>query len=195
MPPPFTLLSHRLDASALSPSVSRIRAVRLGETRSQARVPADDGGHARGNRLDMQLRIRIRHIPIGAAVVVIALTWSIGVAAAASPIVRLSIVHTVHGCHVWVSNKVLGPSVAITVRRGTRLVIRPTCPMDFDVAQVRGPRLKRGNPRIARGSSRVITFTRSGVYRLTAKNVQTSTDVGLQTLGPDNVLVLTIVVR
>ncbi len=143
----------------------------------------------------MQLRIRIRHIPVGVAVAVIALTWSIGVAAAASPVIRLSIVHTLHGCHVWASNKVLGPSVAITVRRGTRLVIRPTCPMDFDVAQVHGSRLVLGNPRIARGSCRVITFTRSGVYRLTAKNVQTSTDVGLQTLGPDNVLVLTIVVR
>jgi hypothetical protein len=127
--------------------------------------------------------------------VVIALSVSIGVAAAASPVVRLSIVHTLHGCHVWMSNKVLGPSTTITVRRGTRLVIRPTCPMDFELAQIRGPRIGLGNPRIARGSSRVITFPRSGVYRLTAKNVQASTDVGLQTLGPDNALVLTIVVR
>jgi hypothetical protein len=110
-------------------------------------------------------------------------------------LVRLSIAHTLHGCHVWVSNRVLGPSATITIRRGMRLVIRPTCPMDFDLAQVRGPRIGLGTPRIVRGSSRVITFPRSGVYRLTAKNVQASADVGLQTLGPDNVLVLTIVVR
>jgi hypothetical protein len=67
--------------------------------------------------------------------------------------------------------------------------------MDFELTQVRGPRIALGAPRIVRGSSRVITFRRSGVYRLTAKNVQTSADVGLQTLGLDNVLMLTVVVR
>jgi hypothetical protein len=41
----------------------------------------------------------------------------------------------------------------------------------------------------------VIAFPRSGVYRLTAKNVQTPSEVGLQTLGSDNVLTLTVVVR
>jgi hypothetical protein len=143
----------------------------------------------------MRLCPRVRHLLIGAALAVVIGSGSTGIAAAASPVVRLSIVHTLHGCHVWVSNKVLGPSATITVRRGTRLVIRPTCPMDFDLVQVRGPRLGLGNPRIVRGSSRVITFPRSGVYRLTVKNVQASTDVGLQTLGPDNALVLTIVVR
>lgn len=142
------------------------------------------------------MRPRIaRSIPIGAALVAIVLSGSIGVATAASPVVRLSIVHTLHGCHVWVSSKVLGSSATITVKPGTRLVIRPTCPMDFDLAQVRGPRLALGSPRILRGSSRVIAFPRRGVYRLAATNVQASADVGLQTLGPDNVLVLTIVVR
>jgi hypothetical protein len=149
----------------------------------------------RGNRRDMRLKMPIGHIRIGAALVIVALSGSIGVAAAASPPVRLSIVHTLHGCHVWVSNRVLGPSATITIRPGTRLVIRPTCPMDFDLTQVRGPRIALGAPRIVRGTSRVITFPRSGVYRLTAKNVQTSADVGLQTLGLDNALTLTVVVR
>ncbi|MGE5274651.1 MAG: hypothetical protein ACM3QU_12955 [Verrucomicrobiota bacterium] len=143
----------------------------------------------------MRLRFRGRHFLLAAALAVVALSGSIGGIAAASPIVRLSILHTLHGCHVWASGKVLGPSATITIRRGTRLVIRPTCPMDFDLAQVRGPRIVLGNPRIVRGTSRAITFPRSGIYRLTATNVQASADVGLQTLGPDNVLVLTIVVR
>lgn len=115
--------------------------------------------------------------------------------AAASPTVRLSILHTVHGCHVWVSSKVLGPSTTITVKPGTRLQIRPACPMDFDFAQTAGPRLAIGNPRTVRGSTRVIVFARRGVYRLTARNVQTPAEVGLQTLGPDNALTLTVVVR
>ena len=143
----------------------------------------------------MRLRPRIRHLVLGAALALVVVPGSVGVAAAASPAVRLSIVHTLHGCHVWVSNTVLGPSATIRIRRGTRLVIRPSCPMDFDVVQTRGPRIALGSPRIVRGSSRVLTFPSRGVYRLTATNVQSSTDVGLQTLGPDNVLVLTIVVR
>ena len=143
----------------------------------------------------MRVRLRVRHLALGAFLVVVMLTGSAGLAAAASPVVRLSILHTLHGCHVWVSNKVLGPSATLTIRPGTRLVIRPTCPMDFDLAQTRGPRLVLGDPRIVRGTSRVIVFPRRGVYRLTARNVQAPADVGLQTLGPDNVLVLTVVVR
>ena len=67
--------------------------------------------------------------------------------------------------------------------------------MDFDFAQSAGPRLALGNPRTLRGSMRTIVFPRKGVYRLTARNVQSPADVGLQTLGPDNVLTLTVVVR
>ena len=143
----------------------------------------------------MPARLRVRHLAFGAVLAVVMLTGSAGLASASSPVVRLSILHTLHGCHVWVSNKVLGPSTTITIRPGTRLVIRPTCPMDFDLAQTRGPRLVLGDPRIVRGSSRVIAFPKRGVYRLTARNVQAPADVGLQTLGPDNVLVLTVVVR
>lgn len=128
---------------------------------------------------------------LGLALVVVPL----GTAAAASPTVRLSILHTVHGCHVWMTTKVPGPSTTITVKRGARLEIRPLCPMDFDFAQSAGPRLALGNPRTLRGSMRTIVFPRKGVYRLTARNVQSPADVGLQTLGPDNVLTLTVVVR
>jgi hypothetical protein len=141
-------------------------------------------------------RVGARHrllfgVLLGLALVAIPL----GTAAAASPTVRLSIMHTVHGCHVWMTTKVLGPSTTITVKRGTRLEIRPLCPMDFDFAQVAGPRLVLGNPRTLRGSTRTVVFPRTGVYRLTARNVQSPADVGLQTLGADNVLTLTVVVR
>jgi hypothetical protein len=38
-------------------------------------------------------------------------------------------------------------------------------------------------------------FARVGVYKLTATNVETSEQMGFQTLGPDNVLGLTVTVR
>jgi hypothetical protein len=45
------------------------------------------------------------------------------------------------------------------------------------------------------GASKTLVFRKRGTYRLTAKNVQTPEERGLQTLGPPNTLVLTVVVR
>jgi hypothetical protein len=139
--------------------------------------------------------MRRRRVLLGVLLGLALIAVPFATAAAASPTFRLSIVHTVHGCHVWVTTKVLGPSTRITVKPGTRLEIRPQCPMDFDLAQVAGPKLVLGAPRLLRGTSRTIVFARRGVYRLTARNVQSPADVGLQTLGADNLLTLTVVVR
>jgi len=143
----------------------------------------------------MRRRPGFRRVALGGLLGLMLLGIPLGTAATASPTVRLSIVHTLHGCHVWMSTKVLGPSATITVKPGTRLEIRSLCPMDFDLAQTAGPRLALGNVRTVRGSSRVIVFAKRGIYRITARNVQTPAEVGLQTFGPDNVLRLTIVVR
>jgi len=116
--------------------------------------------------------------------------------AVASPTVRLAIAHVVAHCHVWkTSTKLLGPSTRITVARGTRVVIRPDCPMDFDFAQTKGPRLALGNTRTYAGTARTIVFRKVGVYRLTVTNVQTPEQRGLVTLGATNTLTLTVVVR
>jgi hypothetical protein len=117
-------------------------------------------------------------------------------AAAVSPTVQLAIAHVVRHCHVWrTSTKTLGASTRLAVRRGTRVVIRSDCPMDFDFAQTKGPKLALANPRTFAGSSRVIVFRKTGVYRLTATNVQTPEDRGLVTLGEANTLTLTVVVK
>jgi hypothetical protein len=113
--------------------------------------------------------------------------------AAASPTVRLAILHYVRGCHVWSSNN--KPDARIVVRRGARVAIRPSCPMDFDFRQVAGPKLTFGSPRVQAGTTRTVVFRKRGVYRLVAKNVQSSEELGLQTLGKDNRLTLTIVVK
>ena len=88
----------------------------------------------------------------------------------------------------------LGPTTKITVKLGTRVVIRSDCPMDFDFAQTRGPHVELGNPRTYAGSARTIVFRKIGVYRLTATNVQTPEERGLVTLGNPNTLALTVVV-
>jgi hypothetical protein len=112
---------------------------------------------------------------------------------AASPTARLAIVHWVSGCHVWSSTK--KPSARLVVRRGTRLAIRVSCPMDFDFRQVAGPKLAFGPARVYSGTTRIVVFRTQGVYRLVGKNVQSSEEKGLGTLGSDNVLRLTVVAR
>jgi hypothetical protein len=117
-------------------------------------------------------------------------------AAAVSPTVRLTIAHVVRHCHVWrTSTRTIGASAKIMVVRGTRVVIRSDCPMDFDYAQTRGPKLALGNPRTFAGASRVIVFRKAGIYRLTATNVQTPEERGLVTLGEANTLALIVVVK
>jgi hypothetical protein len=111
-------------------------------------------------------------------------------------VVSMSIVHVLRGCHVWaLSSKQLGPTATVTVKPGTKLKLRVNCPMDFDIVQVAGPRLALGDPRFYTGSTRVIVFKKAGLYRFAAKNVQTSDEVGLETLGDDNGLRLTIRVK
>jgi hypothetical protein len=67
--------------------------------------------------------------------------------------------------------------------------------MDFEFRQLRGPRISLGNPRTVAGTSRTIVFRKAGRYVLTATNVQSSDELGLETLGSDNVLTLTVVAK
>ena len=110
--------------------------------------------------------------------------------------VSMSIVHVVSGCHIWaLGSKQLGPVSTVTVKAGTRVRLRVDCPMDFRLTQVAGPRVALGDPRFYTGTTRVIVFRKVGVYKLVAKNLQTSDEVGLETLGDDNTLRLAIRVR
>ena len=130
------------------------------------------------------------------AVPLVALALAPAGAAAVSPTVRLAIVHVVHGCHVWqLGARTVGATATVTVKPGGRVVIRPTCPMDFDLTQTAGPKLGLGTTRIWTGTQRAIAFARRGTYAFSLVNVESSEQVGLQTLGPDNALRLSVVVR
>jgi hypothetical protein len=129
-----------------------------------------------------------------ALIVVLMAVVAITPAAAASPTVRMTIIHVVEGCHMWGTNssQPLGPTRKISLARGSKLVIRDNCTMSFDFSQVAGPKLNLGDPRTYPGTTRTIVFRKAGLYRLKARNVESSADMGLQTLGPDNTLVLTV---
>ena len=111
---------------------------------------------------------------------------------AASSTIRMEIVHYFRGCHVWSRASVVGPSARVTTPHGARLTIRISCPMDFDLSQTAGPPLNLGSRRLYAGTTTAIVFKRRGVYKLIAKNVKSSVEAGLQTLGDDNLLSLTV---
>ena len=110
--------------------------------------------------------------------------------------VRLAIAHVVSHCHVWrTTTSLLGPTLRLTVKRGDRVVIRSDCPMDFDFAQTKGPRLALGDPRTYAGASRTITFRKTGVYRAHGDQRADPDERGLTVLGEANTLTLTVVVE
>jgi hypothetical protein len=118
-------------------------------------------------------------------------------AAAVSPTVRLTIIHVLRGCHVWgtADSRPLGASRTVQLRRGGRIEIRVNCPMSFDVTQLAGPKLELGGSRWEPGTAHTLVFSKAGLYRLKAVNVQTPEERGLETIGPVNVPVLTVRVR
>jgi hypothetical protein len=117
--------------------------------------------------------------------------------AAASPTVRLTLIHVLRGCHVWgtADSRPFGAAHAVQLKRGSRIEIRVSCPMAFDVTQVAGPKLRSGLGRWETGTTHALVFAKVGVYRFKAVNVQSSEEMNLQTLGPDNTPVLTVRVR
>jgi hypothetical protein len=129
-----------------------------------------------------------------ALIAVLTALLGIAPAAAASPTVRLTIMHVVEGCHVWGTNdsQPLGPKRTLKLVRGSKVVIRDNCTMTFEFSQVAGPKLTLGNALTYPGTTRTIVFRKAGLYRLKAVSTMTSEEMGLQTLGPDNTLVLTV---
>ena len=117
--------------------------------------------------------------------------------AAASPTVRLALIHVMRGCHVWATadSRPFASTHTVQLKRGGKLEIRVSCPMAFDVTQVAGPKLASGPGRWETGTTHTLAFAKKGLYRFKAVNVQSSEEMNLQTLGPDNTPLLIVRVR
>lgn len=116
--------------------------------------------------------------------------FAVGQASASRPPTVLEIKHFFRGCHVFSKND--QPTISVKLRRGDRVQIVDHDVMDFDVTQLAGPRVAVGDPRLRRSDVRMLVFRRAGLYRFEARNVQTSEELGLQTLGPDHTLRITV---
>ena len=115
---------------------------------------------------------------------------AVGQAGAARPRTVLEIEHFFRGCHVFTMTET--PTVVVRLQKGDRIRLVNHDVMDFDLTQTAGPPVQLGDPRLRRSETRMLVFRKSGVYRFEGKNVQTPEEVGVQTLGPDNTLKLTV---
>ena len=118
-------------------------------------------------------------------------------AVAASPTVRLALIHVLHGCHEWgtADSRPLGASHTVVLKPGGRIEIRVSCPMAFNVTQLAGPKVALGVAPWQTGTTHTLVFKQRGLYRLKAVSVQSSEEMGLQTFGPDNMPLLIVRVR
>jgi len=118
-----------------------------------------------------------------------------GSASASSPQATLTIRHQLRGCHTWSFNN--GPykaSLKITVARGTTLKVTDNDMMPHKLIQLAGPKAKLIAPAMRHMSAQAkITFANKGTYKFTTKPGEDYMK-GIKTIGPDNVLKLTVTV-
>jgi len=118
-----------------------------------------------------------------------------GSASASSPQAMLTIRHQLRGCHTWSFNN--GPykaSLKITVARGTTLKVTDNDMMPHKLLQLAGPKAKLIAPAMRHMSAQAkITFAKKGTYKFTTKPGEDYMK-GIKTIGPDNVLKLTVTI-
>lgn len=111
---------------------------------------------------------------------------------------RLAIVHVLRGCHSW-SKGTGSPraGVKVALRRGQRVTI---VNQDLDVHRVvrlAGPKIALGGP-LGMNHRITLRFTRPGLYKLRTRKVEMPDMHGMaevETIGPDRILVMLVVVR
>ena len=107
---------------------------------------------------------------------------------------RVSIVHVEQGCHVWSVGTTRSADLRLMLERGTTLTV-----LNHDVdmhrlVQAAGPKIETGSFMAAHGQV-VLRFRKAGhyVFRTRVADMRGAPDV--ETIGPDNKLVLAVHVR
>ena len=105
----------------------------------------------------------------------------------------LTIQHVLKGCHVFSNGSRQSASMNLSLKRGARLQIVDQDIDPHGLVQLAGPRLNyRGH--MMMGQRQTITFTKPGIYRLKNKVIEMGKMMNVKTIGPDNVLRLTVTV-
>src|SRR5438105_10724350 len=134
-------------------------------------------------------RIRVSILALAASGVVA------GSAVAHAPQATLTIRHQTHGCHAWsFDGSAYKASLKIRLARGTTLAVIDNDVMSHKLIQLTGPKAKLITPAMSRMSAQAkVVFAAKGRYTFATKAGEDYMQ-GIKTVGPDNVLRLTVVV-
>ncbi len=118
-----------------------------------------------------------------------------GSALASAPKTTLTIRHQTRGCHAWAfNNGAYKASLKIRLARGTTLTVIDNDVMPHKLIQLAGPKAKLIKPAMKHMSAQAkVIFAKKGTYRFTTKAGEDYMK-GMKTIGPDNVLRLTVTV-
>ena len=117
-----------------------------------------------------------------------------GSATQTSPVAdQLTIVHAQTGCHLWSKGTAQMTTMRLTMRPGQMLRIMN---QDLDmhrVMQLSGPAIMLGGA-MKTGQAQSLSFTNRGTYQFDTKSLPMKGMPEAETIGPDNMLRLTVTV-
>lgn len=106
----------------------------------------------------------------------------------------LTIIHVQKGCHVFSSSTGKAATVKRTIARGGSVTIRNQDIDGHKLVQTRGP-VKLSLRALKMNDRAVLRFTKSGIYAFTTKTFELAGMPETMTMGMDNTLRLTVVVK
>jgi hypothetical protein len=134
----------------------------------------------------------MRRLPfVVVAVAVLAVRQGGNSPAAGPPARSVAIVHVKRGCHVWSVSGKRSPDLRLLIRRGSTLTVLNH---DLDMhrlVQVAGPTIETG-PSMGRHERVLLRFRKSGHYAFRTRVADMPGMPEVETIGPDNALVLAI---
>ena len=141
----------------------------------------------------MKRKTRIRTALLALALALTAVL--VGSALASTPKATLTIRHQTRGCHTWsINNTSYRASLKVRLARGTTLTVIDNDVMPHKLIQLAGPKAKLVTPAMKHMSAQAkVVFAKKGTYRFTTKAGEDYMK-GIKTIGPDNVLRLTVTV-
>ncbi len=106
---------------------------------------------------------------------------------------QLTIVHVQKGCHLWSNGTAQMTTMRLTMKPGQMLRIMN---QDLDmhrVMQLSGPAMMLGGA-MKTGQTQSLSFTNPGTYKFDTKSLPMKGMPEAETIGPDNMLRLTVIV-
>jgi len=108
---------------------------------------------------------------------------------------RLTIVHLQKGCHSWSTGKgAPAAGVKAVLARGQRLTVLNQDIDTHKLVRMSGPALALGKA-LSMNDRFTLTFRTPGIYKLRTKKMHTPGMPDVETVGPDHMLAMLVVVR